>query len=359
MDTKSINIYGTFGQGTGWAGASERIAIALEKENIDVRLISSKKINHSVLTKEGLELFKKPFKLCDIGLAIGYPITFTSMMNRVNLGLAMHETNKLPTGSVWAGKTNNAMDIINHLNALIVPCEHNRKLFLSSGCKIPVHNVNLGIDDNVYFDMTDKRQATRKNRPYTFLMLANLTPRKGLHEALIAFMSLFPNNKDVKLVIKTGGNNPLRLDFDKKYNIEIINKTCNTEDLLEIYSNADCFIYPSKGEGFGLTPLEAMTTGLPTIFANNTGMSEYANIEYNYPIRSVVESPAKHYPQGFGDVGTWFEIDMDMFKENIMHVYENQAEAIQKGRNASDWVLKNFTYKQTAIKLKEIMSQYA
>jgi len=40
------------------------------------------------------------------------------------------------------------------------------------------------------------------------------------------------------------------------------------EELRALYSHADCFVYPSLYEGFGLPPLEAMACGAPVIASN-------------------------------------------------------------------------------------------
>ncbi|HYJ84522.1 MAG TPA: glycosyltransferase family 1 protein [Pyrinomonadaceae bacterium] len=45
-------------------------------------------------------------------------------------------------------------------------------------------------------------------------------------------------------------------------------------DLPALYSGANCFIYPSYFEGFGLPPLEAMKCGVPVIVGNRTSLPE-------------------------------------------------------------------------------------
>jgi len=44
--------------------------------------------------------------------------------------------------------------------------------------------------------------------------------------------------------------------------------------LKKFYNLADVFLFPSKYEGFGYPPLEAMQSGLPVISANNTSLKE-------------------------------------------------------------------------------------
>ena len=46
------------------------------------------------------------------------------------------------------------------------------------------------------------------------------------------------------------------------------------EDLVALYNMADLFVFPSKHEGFGLPPLEAMACGAPTLGANASSLPE-------------------------------------------------------------------------------------
>lgn len=45
-------------------------------------------------------------------------------------------------------------------------------------------------------------------------------------------------------------------------------------DLPRIYASADCFLFPSLFEGFGLPPLEAMASGLPVVCSNRPSLPE-------------------------------------------------------------------------------------
>jgi len=55
--------------------------------------------------------------------------------------------------------------------------------------------------------------------------------------------------------------------------IEILGYVTN-EELLLIYQQSLCLLYPSIYEGFGLPPLEAMSLGCPVIIADNSSLPE-------------------------------------------------------------------------------------
>ena len=46
------------------------------------------------------------------------------------------------------------------------------------------------------------------------------------------------------------------------------------DDLHALYASAECFVYPSLYEGFGLPVLEAMASGAPTVVSNSSSLPE-------------------------------------------------------------------------------------
>jgi len=46
------------------------------------------------------------------------------------------------------------------------------------------------------------------------------------------------------------------------------------EQLVRLYSGADCFLFPSLSEGFGFPVLEAMACGAPVVSSNRASLPE-------------------------------------------------------------------------------------
>lgn len=96
------------------------------------------------------------------------------------------------------------------------------------------------------------------------------------HDTMLRVMERL-GSEYVWLVIGTGADLPrLKLKAEK---LGIINKTrflgnVTREVLVDYYNLCDCFVMPSKGEGFGIVFLEALACGKPVVGGNKDGSRE-------------------------------------------------------------------------------------
>lgn len=106
-------------------------------------------------------------------------------------------------------------------------------------------------------------------------------PRKNTATTVRAFAQAY--KQDPRLIlIKVGepglpaGREALLAEIDRldiRSQVRIINSVSHGR-LNELYNAADVFIYPSRFEGFGLPPLQAMAAGTPVITSNATSLPE-------------------------------------------------------------------------------------
>lgn len=110
------------------------------------------------------------------------------------------------------------------------------------------------------------------------LSVCNLQPRKNLVRLIKAYGLLYDQNKiNQKLVIvgKKAWMYSEILSEAARYSTEIIFTDYVTDDdLVQLYNFADCFVYPSFFEGFGLPPVEAMACGTPVVVSKETSLPE-------------------------------------------------------------------------------------
>jgi len=113
-----------------------------------------------------------------------------------------------------------------------------------------------------------------------FLYVGGYDPRKGLQELLTVFLGLHREQKLHAKLILTGSK--LRVSEDFARLVSEGTQTGAIEErgyvpddvLAALYANALALVYPSRYEGFGLPPLEAMTLGCPVITTRYTSLPE-------------------------------------------------------------------------------------
>lgn len=111
------------------------------------------------------------------------------------------------------------------------------------------------------------------------LCLATLEPRKNLPFLVEAYVELLEEGKvDIPLVL--AGRKGWMMDeflnrIEEEYRKNIVvTGFIEDEDLPYVYHMADCFIFPSIYEGFGMPPLEAMAVGTMVISSDAASLPE-------------------------------------------------------------------------------------
>jgi glycosyltransferase involved in cell wall biosynthesis len=64
----------------------------------------------------------------------------------------------------------------------------------------------------------------------------------------------------------------------------VIDSTLSAEDYIRFYRAADCYVIPSRGEGWGMPVTEAMSMSLPVIVTGWSGTADIVNDDVGYLI---------------------------------------------------------------------------
>lgn len=167
---------------------------------------------------------------------------------------------------------------------LIVPSEHSRQ-DVSRLVKIPAGRIRvIPHGRNPAFRPIEDTRALAEVRakfglPVEFILfVSTLEPRKGVDTLIAAFARAADQIPDDLVIVGKRGW------YWDKFSMQVQSLGLSTrvhfidyvppDELPLIYNLARFFVFPSRYEGFGLTPLEAMACGVPVICSNAASLPE-------------------------------------------------------------------------------------
>lgn len=235
---------------------------------------------------------------------------------------------------------------IHEFETVIVPSQQNVEVF---GEYHPnVHYVPLGVDP-IKWRFQPRPEPARDFR----FLIGGSGPRKGVDLAIEAFHLAFPEG--------SWGTGPIPRLICKSPKgekvvhprIEVISGRITSEEEVDLYASAHCYLQPSRGEGFGLQPLQAIAQGCPTILTGAHGHASFAHL--GWPL-STMMSKADYFI--YGDAGDWWEPSLDDLVEHMRAVYDDYPAACEKASVSSDIVARDFTWERTAERFIDALGGY-
>ena len=327
------------------------------------------------LEKLGVEIVDTPDDKIDFAVSIVIPHHFKPIPGVKNILFSMTEFENLPHD--YRVEKENLPDLF------VVPSQHSKRVFekeyKKKQIRVPVELCPEGVyqDQYPYYE----RKEPLKNEPFKFLWLGSfgghslVGDRKGFSIVNEVFTNLFasgnmPDNwllyiktsgvaigdKDLNDIAYFYGNNKTKI-FERYHpesdseirtpGLILDPRNVSTSELNEIYKSAHCFLFPSRGEGYGLTLAESLSTGLPSIYTNYSAMKDYA---IGYPLNF------KYSPYEFkdGEKTVCAEPDKQVLKNLMFKVYNNYSEALDRGKRASERMHTQYSWKQAAERFIEI-----
>lgn len=140
-------------------------------------------------------------------------------------------------------------------------------IFDKNGYKnIPV--INNGIDSDLF-----KPLGIRSVLPeHKIMTVSNKRVNRGFFDFCEAINILWEERKDFSVLI-VGFDRSVVKGLNAPYNF-ITPK--DDDELINVYNESSIYVSCSHEEGFGLTPLEAMSCGIPVVCTDSGGIRDYA-----------------------------------------------------------------------------------
>ncbi len=273
---------------------------------------------------------------------------------RLKVAITTDETDRIPAAWVEALST---------VDRVVVPSTFNRDVFAASGVTAPIwvvpHVSVLPVSAEPFVHPAlDGR--------FVFYAIGPWTTRKGLAEMVLAFTDAFAATDPVALVVKTGlvdhqaklrafhafrdGRPPVQVatwwtlaqllaDRPQGPEVLLVTDTWDEATMAALHRRGDCLVSLNRGEGFGLTILDAARHAKPVVITGWGGPLDFVDPTYpllvgHHPIAMADDvpddwmrtSPDEH----------WAMADHDDAVDRLRWVFDHQAEAAALGATLAE-----------------------
>ena len=286
------------------------------------------------------------------------PLFQRDPLARANVGRTMFETDRLPPA--W-------VDACNQMDAVWVPSAFNVQTFTKAGVHPGKLRVVPGAIDLARYNPRCVPLRVTGARGFNFLSVFDWTLRKGWDTLLQAYVEEFRADEDVALILKThsslGCTGEQLMEFMTAYIADALGRDLNRiPDIIlqdtnvpdaqmpNLYRAADCYVMPSRGEGWGRPYMEAMAMGLPVIAVGWSGQTAFLNaansLVLDYTLQEVPSEAWRETPTYEGH--KWAEPSRPHLRQLLRRSFEDRQEGRRLGQAARAHIETHFTYAPVA-----------
>lgn len=324
-----IQYIGNFNDGTGWAKASTYNALALSEAGYDVYCKSHNYSERNITIEDEINnLLLKTSNSFDIVIHHILPSDYKYVGGVKNIGFVALETLNL-SDKIW-------LKHLSLMDEILVPNEASKKCLINSGFTKPVKIFNHTFNYNKIINSNSPAFIKELNDKFNFIFVGEFSRRKNPEALVRAFQNEFSYIEPVNLVLKTNTsinvinqftqNIKKNMKNGQRYKTELVISDYLSDDVLwAIMKQCHAFVMPSYGEAWCYPAMEAMALGLPIIYTEGIGISDYANTNANYPVKSTVV-PCYGAIDTFDTLYTskdlWTEIDIIDLQSTMRNIYE-------------------------------------
>ena len=192
-----------------------------------------------------------------------------------------------------------------------------------------------------------RQRAGIPENSVVLLYAGRLSPEKNIG-LLVDLMKILAKDPGIDYRLLVAGAGPvaewLKEQTEKHFPDKIIQLGHLDKELLaNYYANADVFVHPNPREPFGIAPLEAMASGVPTLAPNAGGILSYATPEnawlteptgekFAESVREIIENPELRKQKTDKAIETARRNTWEISTDRLLATYDRLFEDFQKRR---------------------------
>lgn len=219
------------------------------------------------------------------------------------------------------------------------------------------------------------QQSKEKNKnQFIFCHVNHSTVRSALELTIQAFVKVFKNNKNVKLIIKDHPENKIFHDYIKSFNcsnIEYIFEFWESDKIKDLYSESHVTLNVLRSASFGMPLLESSACNSLCLTGNVSPTNEIVDCSFAAMIESNGEIPVYPYIEeaevkfglknyygrfSYPEMPYFWDFDINVYAEKMLEIYNNWSTYEKIDKRAP--VVKNWKWQNSAEKLVSILKNY-
>jgi glycosyltransferase involved in cell wall biosynthesis len=234
----------------------------------------------------------------------------------------------------------------------------------------PVYYCPLGVDVETFTPPARKREP-RAEGVFRWLWCGAPNARKGW-DAVRALIPAFDAWGRMEICFKTtgpAGSGPELIQRRCRGGLTVVCDARNLSraEMASLYQGSHAFLYPTRGEGFGLTLAEAMAAGLPCLYTPWSACTDLADASCAFPLRyrlerlelapNLPETDPRH--ERFRVTAAVPRVDLAHMADEMVRVMARYRAARERGLRAAERIREHFTWSNTGARLRAILEKEA
>lgn len=228
-------------------------------------------------------------------------------------------------------------------DVIVTPSQFCRDIFRLHTNK-PIHVSPWGVDTEL-FSFHQRRQTS----PFRWLWVGAPQMKRGWDVLADVWNRVFCQLPGTQLYMKTTGSGRGTVEnFD---NVIVDNRDLSDRQVASLYHGAHGFVSPTAGEGWALTASEAMSTGLPIVVTNYSGVRDFTDPDTAY----LIDYDMVNVQGNGGIVQTAFARIVDLARA-MREVMNGYAQALQVGKRAHE-KMQQFSWGRSTKRFSDLLER--